>query len=118
MSGSKFSRLTVPLIQGGMGVGISLGGLAGAVAREGAMGVISTASIGFTEEDFYENPAEASERALRREIRKARKISEGRGMVAVNAMSVTTDYDGILSHGLCREIAVRNNKAVPMPHLA
>ena len=52
MSGSKFSRLTVPLIQGGMGVGISLGGLAGAVAREGAMGVISTASIGFAEEDF------------------------------------------------------------------
>jgi nitronate monooxygenase len=92
MSGSKFSRLTVPLIQGGMGVGISLGGLAGAVAREGAMGVISTASIGFTEEDFYKNPAEASERALRREIRKARKISEGKGMVAVNAMSVTTDY--------------------------
>ena len=92
MSGSKFSQLTVPLIQGGMGVGISLGGLAGAVAREGAMGVISTASIGFTEKDFYENPAEASERALRREIRKARKISEGKGMIAVNAMSVTTDF--------------------------
>ena len=92
MSESKFGRLSVPLIQGGMGVGISLGGLAGAVAREGAMGVISTASIGFLEEDFYENPAEASERALRREIRKARKISEGKGMVAVNAMSVTTDF--------------------------
>ena len=55
MSGSKFSQLTAPLIQGGMGVGISLGGLAGAVAREGAMGVISTASIGFTEKPIRNN---------------------------------------------------------------
>ena len=45
-------KLRVPVIQGGMGVGISLGGLAGAVAREGGMGVISTANIGFREADF------------------------------------------------------------------
>ncbi len=75
-----------------MGVGISLGGLAGAVAREGAMGVISTASVGFMEEDFCENPQKASVRALKREIGKAREISEGRGMIAVNAMAVTCDF--------------------------
>ena len=43
--GDKTARL--PLIQGGMGVGISLSGLAGAVAREGGIGLISSAQIGF-----------------------------------------------------------------------
>ncbi|MFR0883370.1 MAG: hypothetical protein ACLSH5_08960 [Christensenellales bacterium] len=54
----KLSELSHPLIQGGMGIGISMGGLAGAVAAEGAMGVISTANIGFTEEDFGRIPTE------------------------------------------------------------
>ena len=49
---SALDRLERPLIQGGMGIGVSMGNLAGAVAAEGAMGVISTANIGFTEEDF------------------------------------------------------------------
>ena len=44
--------LTVPLIQGGMGVGVSLGSLAGHVAKYGAMGVISTAHPGYKEDDF------------------------------------------------------------------
>ena len=61
------NKLSIPLIQGGMGVGISLGGLAGAVAKEGGMGVISTACIGFREPDFYENPSEAGRRALKKE---------------------------------------------------
>ena len=63
-------KLRVPVIQGGMGVGISLGGLAGAVAREGGMGVISTANIGFREADFWQNAEEADRRALRKEIEK------------------------------------------------
>ena len=41
-----------PIIQGGMGVGISLSSLAGAVAKEGGMGIISTAQIGFKDPDF------------------------------------------------------------------
>ena len=36
----------IPIIQGGMGVGVSLSSLAGAVAKEGAIGIISTAQIG------------------------------------------------------------------------
>ena len=48
--------LDFPLIQGGMGVGISLGGLAGAVMKEGCMGVISAAHPGFMREDFDANP--------------------------------------------------------------
>lgn len=63
--------MSVPIIQGGMGIGISMGGLAGAVAAEGGMGVISTANIGFREDDFYTNTQEADRRALIKEIEKA-----------------------------------------------
>nr|MDE7048231.1 nitronate monooxygenase [Lachnospiraceae bacterium] len=51
--GNKSARL--PIIQGGMGVGVSLSGLAGAVAASGGIGVISAAQIGFDEPDFYTN---------------------------------------------------------------
>ena len=56
----------IPLIQGGMGVGISLSGLAGAVALEGGIGVISTAQIGYKEPDWDRNPIEANLRAIKR----------------------------------------------------
>ena len=49
----------VPVIQGGMGVGISLSRLAGSVAANGGIGIISTAQIGWREPDFYQNPFEA-----------------------------------------------------------
>ena len=44
--GDKLARL--PIIQGGMGVGVSLSRLAGSVAKEGGVGIISTAQIGLT----------------------------------------------------------------------
>ena len=72
--GDKITR--VPLIQGGMGVGISLGRLAGSVAKAGGGGgIISTAQIGYREEDFDRNPAAANERAIAGEMKKAREIS-------------------------------------------
>ena len=40
-------HLSIPVLQGGMGVGVSLGGLAGAVAACGGMGTISTADAGY-----------------------------------------------------------------------
>ena len=64
--GEKEARL--PLIQGGMGVGISLGGLAGAVAAEGGVGLISTAQIGFREQDFDRDSLGANLRALEKGI--------------------------------------------------
>ena len=67
--GDKITR--VPLIQGGMGVGISLGRLAGSVAKAGGVGIISTAQIGYREEDFDRNPAAANERAIVGEMKKA-----------------------------------------------
>ena len=84
--------LSVPILQGGMGIGVSLGGLAGAVAACGGMGTISTAVTGFNEPDFYQNPFEANLRALEREIRKAKELAGGAGMVAINAMVATTQY--------------------------
>ncbi len=62
----------VPLIQGGMGVGISLGRLAGTVAAQGGVGIISTAQIGFREMDFDRDPGTATLRAVRNEMARAR----------------------------------------------
>ena len=56
--------LEVPIIQGGMGVGISLGHLAGAVMKEGGIGVISAAHPGYREKDFWTNSCQANCRAL------------------------------------------------------
>ncbi|MEA5060208.1 MAG: nitronate monooxygenase [Candidatus Pelethousia sp.] len=84
--------LKIPVLQGGMGIGVSFGRLAGAVAACGAMGTVSAAIPGFAEPDFYADPQGANRRALKREVRLAKEISGGRGMVAVNAMVATTQY--------------------------
>lgn len=83
----------IPIIQGGMGVGVSLSNLAGNVAKNGGIGVISSAQIGFNEPDFATNTYEANYRALERNIKEAKRISEGNGIVAVNIMCVTTNYE-------------------------
>lgn len=82
----------VPLIQGGMGVGVSLSSLAGAVAAEGGIGVISTAQIGYREPDFDTDPIGANLRAVKTEIRKARQIANG-GILGVNIMVATRRYE-------------------------
>lgn len=87
--GNLLARL--PIIQGGMGVGISLSGLASAVAREGGIGVISAAQPGFREEDFDTNTTEANMRALGREIRRAKELSDG-GIIGVNIMCALENY--------------------------
>jgi len=84
----------IPIIQGGMGVGISLSGLASAVANEGGIGVISAAGIGMLEPDFNNNFKEANGRALRREIKKAREMTTG--IVGINIMVALTDYYDLL----------------------
>lgn len=85
-------HLSIPVLQGGMGVGVSLGGLAGAVAACGGMGTISTADAGYQEPDFPTDPAGANLRALRREIGRAKELARGAGMVAVNAMVATRQF--------------------------
>lgn len=80
-----------PIIQGGMGVGISLSSLAGAVAKAGGIGIISTAQIGFREEDFAKNPLEANLRAIGQELSKARAIAP-KGIIGFNIMVATKNY--------------------------
>lgn len=81
----------VPIIQGGMGVGISLSSLAGAVAAEGAIGVISTAQIGFKETDYETNSLAANLRAVKKHITRAKELAP-KGIIGVNIMVVTRNY--------------------------
>ncbi len=75
-----------------MGVGVSRSSLAGAVAAEGGVGVISTAQIGYDEEGFEKDPAACNLRAIRRHILKAREIAKGRGLIGVNVMAALKHY--------------------------
>ncbi len=80
----------LPIVQGGMGVGISLSKLASAVANEGGIGVIAGAMIGMKEPDIAKNPIEANVRALGQEIIKARKLTSG--LIGVNIMVALTTF--------------------------
>jgi len=89
---------SIPIVQGGMGVGISLSGLASAVANEGGIGVISAAGIGMLQPDFNRNYKEANKRALAREIKKAREMTTG--IIGVNIMIALSDYYDLLQIAL------------------
>lgn len=88
-------RAKLPIVQGGMGVGISLAGLASAVAKAGGIGVISAAAIGMLEPDYLKNFREANKRALRKEIRKARALAP-EGIIGVNIMMALTDHEELI----------------------
>jgi nitronate monooxygenase len=94
----------VPIIQGGMGVRISLSGLASAVANEGAIGVIATAGIGMSEPDSYTNFVEASIRVLKKEIRKAREITKG--ILGINIMGVLSNYSDMVKTAISEKIDI------------
>lgn len=83
-------KCRLPIIQGGMGVGISFSGLASAVAKEGGVGVIAATGIGMYESDIGTNYNEANDRALRKEIRKFRKNTDG--LVGINILVALTDF--------------------------
>jgi len=87
-------KARIPIIQGGMGVGISLSGLASAVAKAGAIGVIATAGIGQFEPDWFTNFKEANKRALRREIATVRANTDG--VIGINIMVALSDFDDLV----------------------
>ena len=93
MQGLKIGEKTskYPLIQGGMGVGVSGYSLAGNVAKNGGIGIIATADIGYKEDDFMSNSVEANLRGIGKEIDKARKIAEG-GIIGANVMVAMNNY--------------------------
>lgn len=82
--------IPVPIIQGGMGVGISLSGLASAVANEGGVGVISAAGLGVLYRDLSANYLEASMLGLKEEIHKAREKTKG--VIGVNIMVALSNF--------------------------
>ena len=81
----------IPMIQGGMGVGISLGNLAGAVAKEGGIGIISAAQIGYRQPGFEDHPVESNLKAMEEELQKAREIAPD-GIIGFNIMVALDHY--------------------------
>jgi nitronate monooxygenase len=94
----------LPIVQGGMGVGISMAGLASAVAQEGGVGVIAAAMAGITEKDVATNGLEANTRALRREIRQAR--ARTKGILGVNIMVALTHFADLVKTAIDEKIDV------------
>ncbi len=92
--GDKQSKY--PIIQGGMGVGVSMHNLAGNVSKEGGIGIISTADIGYLEEDFVKEPMKANLRAIGKEIKKAREIAGEDKIIGVNIMVALKNYSEIV----------------------
>ena len=87
-----------------MGVGISLSNLAAAVSREGGIGVIAANAIGMIEDDYYADPAAANVRALRREIREARRKSGG--VIGVNIMVAVDCFHELLDAAVEEKVDV------------
>jgi nitronate monooxygenase len=81
----------VPIIQGGMGIGVSLSGLAGAVAKEGGIGIISAAQTGYDRPQWAKDPLGTNLKALGEHIKKAKEISGG-GIIGVNIMRASKNY--------------------------
>lgn len=82
----------VPIVQGGMGVGVSLSNLAGSVAALGGVGVLSAAQIGYLEEDYNRNPVQTNLQAIGKYVKKAREIANG-GVIGINIMVATKFYE-------------------------
>ena len=106
MNGLKIGNLTVaiPIVQGGMGVGISLSGLAAAVANEGGVGVISSAGLGLLYHDFPGNFLEASIHGLKEEIRKAREKTLG--VIGVNVMVAMSNFADMIKTSITEKVDI------------
>lgn len=85
-------KARIPIIQGGMGIGVSRWRLAGSVAKEGGIGIISTAQIGYDEPEFFNDQISANLKAIKKHIELARSIANG-GIIGVNIMVATKQYE-------------------------
>lgn len=94
----------VPIVQGGMGVGISMSRLASAVANEGGIGVISVAGLGLVYKDYSSDFNKATLWGLKEEIRKAREASKG--VIGVNIMVAMTDFANLVKTAVAEKIDV------------
>ena len=102
----------LPVVQGGMGIGVSAGRLAGTVASFGAIGTLSSVDLRRLHPDLMERTDHltgesakgeidaANLEALERELRRARELAEGRGLIAVNVMRAVGEYESYVRHAL------------------
>ena len=97
-------EIKLPIIQGGMGVGVSLSGLASAVANEGGIGVIASAGLGLiykqTPGDYLANCIWG----LKEEIRKAREKTKG--TIGVNIMVALTNFSDMVKTSIAEKVDV------------
>ena len=106
-------KTLLPIVQGGMGVGVSASGLASAVARLGGMGTISSVDLRRRHPDLMAQTAHLDKEpdaraqidaanliALEREIRHAREASQGQGWIAVNVMKALSAYEAYVRQAL------------------
>jgi nitronate monooxygenase len=96
--------IKVPVIQGGMGIGISLSGLASAVANEGGVGVISAVGIGMFEKNYARDFIDANMRALKREIQTAREKTSG--IIGVNIMVALTNFSDLVRTSISEKVDI------------
>lgn len=127
-------RTLLPIVQGGMGVGVSAGGLAGTVAGLGGVGTISSVDLRRHHPDLMARTADVARQpdakarvdaanleALGREIARARKLAAGRGLLAINVMKAVMEYEHYVRHSLaCGIDAVVVGAGLPLdlPELA
>jgi nitronate monooxygenase len=106
MNNLKIGNLTarIPIIQGGMGVGISMSSLASAVANEGGVGVISCAGLGLIYRNTAKDYMEACIIGLREEIKKAREKSNG--LIGVNIMMALTNFGDMVKTSIAEKVDV------------
>jgi nitronate monooxygenase len=106
MNNLKIGNLTarIPIIQGGMGVGISMSSLASAVANEGGIGVISCAGLGLIYRNTAKDYMEACIIGLREEIKKAREKSNG--LIGVNIMMALTNFGDMVKTSIAEKADV------------
>lgn len=91
--GNKTTKF--PIIQGGMGIGVSLSKLAAAVANSGGIGIISGAQPGYKEPNFRSDNDQANLTGLEKEIRNARRLSP-KGIIGVNFLASVTNYSDMV----------------------
>ncbi|MDY2736027.1 NAD(P)H-dependent flavin oxidoreductase [Intestinibacter sp.] len=84
--------IKVPVIQGGMGIGISRSSLASAVSNAGGLGVISGINMGYDEEEFSKNPLATNLKALKKHIQKAKELCNNKPL-AINLMVAMNFYE-------------------------
>ena len=97
-------KVRLPIIQGGMGVGISLSGLAASVANQGGIGVIAAAGVGMNEPDYYKHFRESNIRALKEQIQKARELTNG--IIGVNIMVALSDFSDMVKAAIEEKIDI------------